>query len=74
MEAKIFKSGNSQAIRLPRECRFTSATVRMNRIGNALVIVPENDNWLSFQEGIAEAVDFPVRAEPKGKLRNVRLK
>jgi virulence-associated protein VagC len=46
--AKIFWSGNSQAVRLPREFRFPAGTeeVRIRREGEGIVLEPvERDEW-----------------------------
>jgi antitoxin VapB len=59
--AKVFKSGNSQAVRLPREYRLSAKEVSVNRIGNILMIVPKGDPWRVFSEGIKElGSDFPA--------------
>jgi len=42
--AKVFWTGRSQAVRLPKEYRFDSDTVLVHREGNALVIEPA-DEW-----------------------------
>lgn len=36
--ARVFKSGNSQAVRLPREFRFASAEVEIFRRGDEVVL------------------------------------
>jgi antitoxin VapB len=36
--AKVFKSGNSQAVRLPKEFRFASAQVEIFRRGDEVVL------------------------------------
>jgi antitoxin VapB len=36
--AKVFQSGNSQAIRLPKEFRFRSKEVEITRRGNEVVL------------------------------------
>ncbi|HRX70724.1 MAG: AbrB/MazE/SpoVT family DNA-binding domain-containing protein [Candidatus Competibacteraceae bacterium] len=36
--ARIFKSGNSQAVRLPREFRFNASEVEIFRRGDELVL------------------------------------
>jgi antitoxin VapB len=60
--AKVFKSGNSQAIRLPREYRLDDKEVSVNRIGNVLMIVPKGDPWRVFSEGIKDiGSDFPTK-------------
>jgi antitoxin VapB len=47
-KAKIFWSGRSQAVRLPKEYRFEGVEVRIRRQGRAVVlepVVPEKDEW-----------------------------
>jgi len=39
-KGKIFMNGKSQAIRLPKEFRFSSSEVLITKIGDALIIVP----------------------------------
>ncbi len=72
-EAKVFQSGNSQAIRLPKEFRISSKTVNLNRIGNAIVITPKDDPWSTFKEGVKEADDFPQKEQPSIKLKDIEL-
>jgi len=36
--ARVFKSGNSQAVRLPKEFRFESSKVEIFRRGNEVVL------------------------------------
>ena len=71
IETKVFKSGNSQAIRLPKNYRLNSNPVRLNRIGNVLVIVPKDDPWVNFKEGVNEAEGFPDVTDSRLKLRKV---
>ena len=42
--AKIFMSGNSQAVRLPKEFQFHSKQVTIEKIGNKLILreIPKN--------------------------------
>jgi len=37
-KAKVFTSGNSQAIRLPKEFRFSSAEVEISRRGDEVIL------------------------------------
>ena len=37
--AKVFKSGNSQAIRLPKAWRLSTATVQIEKTGRGLLIL-----------------------------------
>ncbi|MFM8809802.1 MAG: antitoxin [Chthoniobacterales bacterium] len=52
-KVKIFTSGNSQAIRLPKKFRLPGQTARIKRHGKSLVITPEEDVWARFDRGVA---------------------
>jgi len=43
--AKLFKNGQSQAVRLPKEFRFEGTKVFIKRVGNAVLLLPEQDSW-----------------------------
>lgn len=43
--AKIFTNGRSQAIRLPKEYRFSGEDVYINKIGKIVVLIPKDDPW-----------------------------
>lgn len=49
--AKVFWTGRSQAIRLPREFRFDSDTVLVHREGQAVILEPANE----WPDGYAES-------------------
>ena len=42
--AKVFWTGRSQAVRLPKEFRFDSDTVLVHREGDAVILEP-SDEW-----------------------------
>ena len=50
--AKIFQSGRSQAVRLPKEFRFNGSEVFVKRIGNAVVLLPTDDAWDSLAQSL----------------------
>lgn len=50
--AKIFQSGRSQAVRLPKEFRFNGSEVFVKRIGNAVVLLPMDDAWDSLAQSL----------------------
>lgn len=61
--AKIFWSGRSQAVRLPKEFRFEGSEVRIRREGAKVILEPvaEEDDWIDriagkFDEDFARAV------------------
>jgi antitoxin VapB len=43
--AKVFWSGRSQAVRLPKEYRFGTSEVRIRRHGNLVILEPAPNNW-----------------------------
>jgi antitoxin VapB len=49
--ASVFWTGRSQAVRLPKEFRFTGDTVLVRREGNAVILEP-NQDW---PEGYVES-------------------
>ena len=46
--AKIFENGRSQAVRLPKECRFDGEEVMVNKIGDVVVLMPKEKKWSGF--------------------------
>ena len=56
-EAKIFKNGQSQAVRLPKEYRFDEDSVFINRIGQAVFLIPKNDPWRSLVDACGQIGD-----------------
>lgn len=52
MTAKVFENGRSQAVRLPKECRFSSDEVMVNKIGDIVMLVPKTNKWDSFMKAI----------------------
>ncbi len=43
--AKIFWSGRSQAVRLPKDFRFEGEEVRIRRHGSAVILEPISHGW-----------------------------
>ena len=52
MTAKVFENGRSQAIRLTKECRFSSDEVMVNKIGDIVILIPKHSKWDSFMKAI----------------------
>jgi antitoxin VapB len=46
--AKLFANGQSQAVRLPREYRFSGNEVGVARLGEMVVLFPKERNWEIF--------------------------
>ena len=51
--AKVFKTGRSQAIRLPKDYRFDCEEVLISRVGKALIRAKKEDAWDVFMEGLS---------------------
>lgn len=54
--AKLFWSGRSQAVRLPKDFRFQGDEVRIRRRGSAVILEPVADNW-SWLDAIVGKLD-----------------
>ncbi|MBD5472477.1 MAG: AbrB/MazE/SpoVT family DNA-binding domain-containing protein [Lachnospiraceae bacterium] len=46
--AKIFETGRSQAVRLPKEFRFDADEVFINKIGDIVMLIPKDYKWAGF--------------------------
>jgi antitoxin VapB len=69
--AKVFMSGNSQAVRLPKEFRLAGDEVVIKRLGNAIVLLPKDDPWQIMFDALAEFSDDLVleRDQPPAQER-----
>ncbi len=62
--AKLFQTGRSQAVRLPKEFRFEGSQVYVTRMGNAVVLLPETHTWdILFEACEAFSGDFMAERE-----------
>jgi antitoxin VapB len=57
--AKLFRTGRSQAVRLPKEFRFEGDEVRIRRFGNGVLLEPK---VMDVQEWLRKLDSF--RSEP----------
>ncbi|MCD4655863.1 type II toxin-antitoxin system VapB family antitoxin [bacterium] len=55
--SKVFKSGNSQAIRLPKEYRVNEEELIIQKIGNTIILFPKNNPWELFEKSLKEFSD-----------------
>jgi antitoxin VapB len=69
--AKIFKNGQSQAVRLPKEFRFAGKEVFIRKIGNAVHLIPCNGSWDLLVGSLKKfTADFmPERTQPRLEKR-----
>ena len=50
--AKIFENGRSQAVRLPQKYRFNADEAVIQRLGDAVPLVPKESLWNTFMDGV----------------------
>jgi antitoxin VapB len=51
--AKLFKNGQSQAVRLPKQYAFKGTEVYVKRIGGIVMLVPKDENpWNLFRDSL----------------------
>ncbi|MCX7056252.1 MAG: type II toxin-antitoxin system VapB family antitoxin [Proteobacteria bacterium] len=69
--AKLFKNGDSQAVRLPKEFRFTGDEVLIKHVGNAVVLLPKSKSWDTLLSSLEQfSDDFMLeREQPAGQTR-----
>ena len=69
--AKLFQNGRSQAVRLPKEFRFTGNEVFIKKQGNAVVLIPTLDPWNSLIDSLDLFSDdfMESREQPQEQIR-----
>lgn len=74
-KAKVFWSGRSQAVRLPKEFRFDADEVNIRREGDTVILEPiaKNWDWLnkltgSFDDAFIAAVEEEVPQQERPEL------
>lgn len=55
-KAKVFSSGRSQAIRLPKEFRVSGKEVHLTRVPGG-ILIREGDPWDDFEESCRQLGD-----------------
>ena len=51
--ARLFRSGRSQAVRLPKDYRFQGSEVAVKHFGNGVLLLPVEDPWATLEAGLA---------------------
>jgi antitoxin VapB len=70
-QAKLFQNGQSQAVRLPKEFRFEGESVGIKKIGQAVVLFPQDAPWETLIEALSQfSPDFMAeRNQPPEQVR-----
>lgn len=69
--ARIFQSGRSQAVRLPKEFRFAGTEVGVRHFGNGVLLLPVDDPWATLEAALAsfEPGFVIIRDQPEQQNR-----
>jgi len=73
-KAKIFMNGQSQAVRLPKECQFEENEVFVNQVGNLVVLIPIGERFLSLKESVNEFSSDFFAERPEQPILELRKK
>lgn len=65
--AKLFMNGRSQAVRLPKEYRFSGKRVFVKKLGNAVVLLPDEGSWESLIESTAKFSEDFLESRSQGE-------
>ena len=52
---KVFISGNSQAVRIPKEYHIDESELIIKKIGTTIILSPKSNPWEQLEQGIAES-------------------
>jgi len=66
--ARLFINGRSQAVRLPKEFQFHGESVYVQKVGEAVILVPLDKEWEVFMHGLNSfSDDFMAEGRQQGK-------
>ncbi len=71
---KVFISGNSQAVRIPKEFHIDFSELFIKKIGSSIILTPKESNWENLERSLSEfSDDFMTegRSQPAMQEREV---
>ena len=69
--AKLFINGRSQAVRLPKEFQFSGNDVLIQKVGDAVILLPHDKSWEVFLHGLNNFTDdFVKEGREQGENQN----
>lgn len=72
--ARLFQSGRSQAVRLPKAFRFQGQEVAVKHFGNGVLLLPIENPWQLLEEALTEfEPNFQLQREPQGEQSREEL-
>lgn len=70
--AKVFKHGNSQAVRLPKEFRFDSDEVLVKHSAGGVLLLPMKVTYEQIMAAVGQFKGRLVRRQPRVQKRRWR--
>ena len=69
--AKLFENGRSQAVRLPKECRFRGKEVYVRRFEDIVILFPKRSRWGPLVNSLDKFSDdfMSEREQPQQEIR-----
>ena len=61
--AKVFQSGNSQAIRIPSGFHTEQKEFYIRQFGEGFYLIPTNDPWYLLRNSLAQGTDIDFERE-----------
>ena len=55
--ARLFPNGRSQAVRLPKDCRFSGEDVYVHKIEGVVMLIPKEAPWVSLVRSLDHFTD-----------------
>ncbi|MCP9815112.1 AbrB/MazE/SpoVT family DNA-binding domain-containing protein [Synechococcus sp. GreenBA-s] len=70
--ARLFQSGRSRAVRLPKDYGFSGSGVAVEPLGNGMLLLPIGDPWQTLEAGqVAFEPGFVLeREQPEQQQRD----
>lgn len=70
---KVFTSGNSQAVRIPKEYHIDGSEMFIKKIGTTIILYPKTRPWENLKKSLSEFTDDFMsegRNQPELKIRD----
>ncbi len=69
--ARLFINGRSQAVRLPKDCRFSGSDVYVKKLQGMVMLIPKDNPWASLVNSLEQFTDdfMITREQPEQQSR-----
>ena len=64
-------NGRSEAVRLPKNCRFSASEVYIKKFGDLVMLIPKDKAWDVFVQSLDGFSDDFMNERPEGALRGL---